>query len=158
MHRLLPELVNDQYKGHKLALYFFYVITLVTIGRSLVHIFSLDGGAQSIATIPLNSYSQEASDVVIHIFAEWGLTQLLFGILYVIVSWKYKSLIPLMYLFIAIEYSGRLFLTFYKPIILEGTAPGGVGNYIMIPLALIMLFLSLRFNNKEDFNNKIHPL
>jgi len=148
MNRILPELVNDHYQGNKLALYFFYVITLVTIGRSLVHIFSLGGGAQSIATIPLYTYSQEASDVVIHIFAEWGLTQLLFGILYVIVSWKYKSLIPLMYLFIFVEYSGRLFLTLYKPIILEGTAPGGVGNYIMIPLALVMLFLSLRNNTK----------
>lgn len=148
----IPERTHNQYKGNKLALYFFYVITLVTIGRSLVHIFSLDGGAQSIATIPLDSYSEEASDVVIHIFAEWGLTQLLFGVLYVIVLWRYKSFIPLMYLFITIEYSGRLFLTLYKPIILEGTAPGGVGNYIMIPLALVMLFLSLRTNNEDNSN------
>ena len=49
-----------------------------------------------------------------------------------------------MYLFILTEYTGRLFLTFYKPIILEGTAPGGIGNYILIPLALLMLFLSLQ--------------
>tara|TARA_Y100000389_G_scaffold203520_1_gene252157 strand:+ start:1834 stop:2175 length:342 start_codon:yes stop_codon:yes gene_type:complete len=105
--------------------------------------FLEDGGAQSIATIPLDNYSVEASGVVIHIFAEWGLTQLLFGVLYAIVLWRYKSLIPLMYLFILIEYTGRLLLTMYKPIILEGTAPGSVGNYIMIPLALIMLVLSL---------------
>ena len=111
--------------------------------------FAPDGGAQSIATIPLSSFSPEATDVVVHIFAEWGLTQLLFGILYIIVLWRYKSLIPLMYLFILTEYSGRLFLTFYKPIILEGTAPGGIGNYIMIPLALIMLVLSLRKTKKN---------
>ena len=152
MSKILPERTNHQYEGNKLALYFFYVITLVTIGRSLVHIFSLDGGAQRIATIPLDSYSEEASDVVIHIFAEWGLAQLLFGILYLIVLWKYKSLIPLMYLFIAIEYSGRLFLTLYKPIILEGTAPGYVGNYIMIPLALIMFSLSLRTHDEGNSN------
>ena len=152
MSKILPERTNHQYEGNKLALYFFYVITLVTIGRSLVHIFSLDGGAQRIATIPLDSYSEEASDVVIHIFAEWGLAQLLFGILYLIVLWKYKSLIPLMYLFIAIEYSGRLFLTLYKPIILDGTAPGYVGNYIMIPLALIMFSLSLRTHDEGNSN------
>jgi hypothetical protein len=106
--------------------------------------FLQDGGAQSIATIPLDNYSVAAADVVIHIFAEWGLTQLLFGILYAIVLGRYKSLIPLMYLFILTEYTGRLFIKFYKPIILEGTAPGGVGNYIMIPVALLMLVLSLQ--------------
>ena len=143
---LFPKTIDNSYQGNKIPLYFLYLLTSVTIGRSLAHIFLHDGGAQSIATIPLNSYSAEAVDVVIHIFAEWGLTQLLFGILYAIVLWKYKSLIPLMYLFILTEYTGRLFLTFYKPIILEGTAPGGVGNYILIPVALLMLVLSLQKN------------
>lgn len=146
---IFPKTIDNSYNGNKLPLYLFYLLTAVTIGRSLVHMFAVDGGAQSIATIPLDSYSVEASDAVIHIFAEWGLTQLLFGVLYAIVLWKYKSLIPLMYLFIFIEYTGRLLLTMYKPIILEGTAPGGVGNYIMIPLAIIMLVPSLRKTKKN---------
>ena len=143
MSRLFPQTLDNSYRGNKLPLYFLYLLTIVTIGRSLAHMFLEDGGAQSIATIPLDNYSLEASDVVIHIFAEWGLTQFLFGVLYVIVLWKYKILTPLMYLFIFIEYTGRLLLIMYKPIILESAPPGGVGNYIMIPLALIMLVLSL---------------
>lgn len=149
MNKFFPKIIDNLYSGHKLPLYLFYLLTTVTIGRSLVHMFVADGGAQSIATIPLDSYSVEAANVVIHIFAEWGLTQLLFGVLYAIVLWRYKSLIPLMYLFILTEYTGRLLLTIYKPIILEGTAPGGVGNYIMIPLALIMLVLSLQKTKKN---------
>lgn len=141
---LFPKTIDNSYTGNKIPLYLFYLLTTITIGRSLVHMFAPDGGAQSIATIPLSSYSAEAADVVIHIFAEWGLTQLLFGVLYAIMLWKYKSLIPLMYLFILTEYTGRLFLTLYKPIVLQGTAPGGVGNYFMIPVALIMLILSLK--------------
>lgn len=141
---LFPKTIDNSYTGNKIPLYFFYLLTTVTIGRSLAHMFLQDGGAQSIATIPLDNYSVAAADVVIHIFAEWGLTQLLFGILYAIVLGRYKSLIPLMYLFILTEYTGRLFIKFYKPIILEGTAPGGVGNYIMIPVALLMLVLSLQ--------------
>ena len=146
---IFPKTIDNSYNGNKLPLYLFYLLTTVTIGRSIVHLFAADGGAQSIATIPLNNYSTEAADVVIHIFAEWGLTQLLFGVLYAIVLWRYKSLIPLMYLFIFIEYTGRLLLTMYKPIVFEGTAPGGVGNYIMIPLALIMLVLSLQKTKKN---------
>jgi hypothetical protein len=149
MNTIFPKTIDNLYNGHKIPFFFFYLLTAVTIGRSLVHMFAPDGGAQSIATIPLDSYSVEASDVVIHIFAEWGLTQLLFGVLYVIVLWRYKSLIPLMYLFIFIEYTGRLLLAMYKPIILEGTAPGGVGNYIMIPLTLIMFVLSLQKTKKN---------
>ena len=142
--KVLPKEINNNYEGKKIALYLFYLFTTMTVGRSLVHMFAPDGGAESIATIPLRSYSAEAADVVIHIFAEWGLTQLLFGILYAIVLLKYKSLIPLMYLFILIEYTGRLFLTLYKPIMIEGTAPGGIGNYILIPFALLMFILSLQ--------------
>jgi hypothetical protein len=103
---IFPKTIDNSYNGNKLPLYLFYLLTTVTIGRSLVHMFAPDGGAQSIATIPLDSYSVEAANVVIHIFAEWGLTQLLFGVLYAIVLWRYKSLIPLMYLFIFIDYTG----------------------------------------------------
>ena len=140
---VLPKEINNKYEGKKVALYLFELFTIMTVARSLIHIFATDGGAQSIATIPLSNYSIEAADVVIHFFAEWGLTQLLFGILYAIVIWKYKSLIPLMYLFILTEYTGRLFLTYHKPIIIEGTAPGGIGNYILIPVALLMFILSI---------------
>ena len=140
---VFPKEINNNYEGKKVALYLFELFTIMTVARSLIHIFATDGGAQSIATIPLGNYSIEAADVVIHFFAEWGLTQLLFGILYAIVIWKYKSLIPLMYLFILTEYTGRLFLTYHKPIIIEGTAPGGIGNYILIPVALLMFILSI---------------
>lgn len=144
MNVLFPKTIDNTYRGHKIALYFFYLLTVVTVGRSLAHIFIADGGAQSIATIPLESFTAAASDTVVHIFAEWGLSQLLFGILYVIVLSKYKSLIPLLYLFITTEYAGRLFLGFYKPITFEGTAPGAILNYIMIPLGLILFMLSIR--------------
>ena len=60
LRKIFPHQVDNTYSGHKLGLYFFFVITLVTIGRSCVHIFAADGGAQSIATIPLDTYSQGA--------------------------------------------------------------------------------------------------
>jgi hypothetical protein len=47
-------------------------------------------------------------------------------------------MIPLMYVFITIEYTVRLLLTFAKPMETHGTAPGTIGNYILIPLALFI--------------------
>jgi hypothetical protein len=53
-----------------------------------------------------------------------------------------------MYLFLVIEYSSRLLLSFYKPFALEGQAPGGIGNYILVPLFTLMFILSLNDNRQ----------
>ena len=144
MNYLFPSLIDNEYKGKKIPLFFFYLLIPVTIIRSLVHIFKADGGAQSIANIPLHLYSEQASDTIVHLFSEWGLSQLLFGVLYIVVLIKYKSLIPLMYLFLVLEYSTRLLLAFYKPFVLEGYAPGGIANYFLVPLFVVMFILSLK--------------
>ena len=145
---LLPKTINNEYRGARIAKWVFVALTAMTIGRSLAHTILPDGGAQSIATIPLDDFSVDGAAAVIHIFALWGLSQLMFGLLYVVVLWRYQALIPLMWLFTVIEYSGRLLLTFAKPFEIHGTAPGAIGNYLLIPLTLIMLFLSLR--NAKD--------
>ena len=151
LQNLIPETITNDYRGAPVAKWVFILLTVMTIGRSLAHIFLPDGGAQSIATIPLDSFTAAGAAAVISIFAQWGLTQLLFGLLYVIVLWHYQALIPLMYLFIFLEYSGRLLLGLYKPLETIGTAPGATGNLIIIPLALIMLVLSLRNSAPEDY-------
>ena len=92
----------------------------------------------------MHLYSEQASDTIVHLFSEWGLSQLLFGVLYIVVLIKYKSLIPLMYLFLVLEYSTRLLLAFYKPFVLEGYAPGGIANYFLVPLFVVMFILSLK--------------
>lgn len=144
MNYLFPNYLDNEYKGKKIPLYFFYIIIPVTIIRSFIHLFAPDGGAQSIANIPLYLYSNQGSDTIVHLFSEWGLSQLLFGLLYIVVLIKYKSLIPLMYLFLVIEYSTRVLLAFYKPVVLEGYAPGGIANYFLVPLFVILFILSLK--------------
>jgi len=146
--RLFPQSITNQYRGAFLARWVFVLLMLVTIARSLAHIFLPDGGAQSIATIPLDTFTANGAAALIHLFGLWGLSQLLFGLLYAIVLWRYQSLIPLMYLFILVEYTGRLLLTFAKPFETNGTAPGAIGNYVLIPLALVMLILSLQERSK----------
>jgi hypothetical protein len=146
MKHLFPNSIDNDYKGNMAPMYLFYLVTAFTVVRSIIHLVSPDGGAQSIATIPLHLYSKDASDTIIHMFAEWGLSQLLFGLFYIAVLIKYKSLIPLMYLFLVLEYSTRLLLSFYKPFALEGQAPGGIGNYVLVPLFILMFILSLKNN------------
>ena len=141
--RLFPKTVDNQYRGLPIAKWTFVAMTILVIGRSLAHMFLADGGAQSIATIALDSFSPMAAAVIVGMFAYWGLSQLLFGLLYVLVLWRYQSLIPLMWAFLFIEWTGRLLLGFYKPIETVGQAPGGIGNMVFPVVTLVMLVLSL---------------
>jgi hypothetical protein len=144
LNKLFPQQANNDYRGSAIAKWVFVVLTIVTIARSLVHMFAADGGAQSIATIPLDSFTPNGADSVILIFALWGLSQLLMGLIYVVVLWRYQNLIPLMYLLMIFEYAMRMVLGELNPIETTGTAPGAIGDYVIVPLALVMLFLSLR--------------
>ena len=141
---IFPSTASNEYRGHWIALWMFFPITAVTIGRSLVHILRADGGAQSIATIPLDQYPAPAAAVVIGIFALWGVNQLLTGVLYGVVLWRYRNLLPLMYLIFITEYVCRLLLSVAKPIETLGQAPGATANFVFPILGLALLALSLR--------------
>lgn len=144
LQKILPTTIDNNYKGNKIALLFFYLITAVTVVRSLIHMFKHDGGAQSIATIPLDTFTEGGVAVIIFLFAYWGLSQLMFGIIQVIVAFRYKSLIPLMYLMLFLEWASRFMLSMYKPLETVGQAPGGIGNMVLPFVCLAMFFLSLR--------------
>ena len=111
------------------------------MARSCIHIFAPDGGASSIAGI---NTSVEGGSNVISMFAFWGLAQLLMGLVYLAVFFRYKSLIPFMYMLIIIEYSGRVLIGMVKPLIVSHTPPGAIGDYILIPLAIMMLMLCFK--------------
>ena len=147
--KILPNTIDNHYEGSKISKYMFLFLTIVTIIRSLIHIIAVDGGAQSIATIPLNSYSTEAAATVILMFALWGLSQLLMSIVYVVVYFKYQSLIPAMYILLITEYVMRLVIGIMKPIETIGTAPGGIGNYVLISVCLILFWMSLNVRKQE---------
>lgn len=150
MSKILPNTIDNNYQGRKIALWFFYLITIMTVARSLMHMFIHDGGAQSIGTIPLDTFGGTGAEAIISIFALWGLSQLLIAMFYVLVVCKYRSLIPLMYIGLFIEYAGRWAIAnLYKPLETLGQAPGGTGNYIIAPLAIIMFFLSINEAKKS---------
>ena len=149
LRKIFPHQVDNTYSGHKLELYFFFLITLVTIGRSCVHIFAADGGAQSIAAIPLDTYSQGGAEAVIFIFAQWGIAQLMVGFIYLLVAWRYRRLIPLMYVFLFFEWSSRIALGFFKSIETAGVAPAAIAQLVLVLLIPVMFFLSTRQANVD---------
>jgi hypothetical protein len=115
------------------------VFTLVGIIRSLLHILLPDGGAQVIATIPLDSFTEEAKAVVIGMFALWGLSQLLSSLIYVYILFKKKQWLPFAWFLLLIEYASRWLIGQFKPFETVQTAPGAIGNYLFMFLSVAML-------------------
>ncbi len=149
LKRIFPEVVDNTYRGNPVALYFFFLITTVTIARSCIHIFAADGGAQSIATIPLDSFTQSGGETVVFMFAQWGLAQLMMGFIYLLVAFRYRSLIPLMYIFVFFEWSARMVIATFKTIETAGVAPAAVGQLIFVFIVPILFYLSIK-NPKEQ--------
>lgn len=141
--RIFPKAIDNQFRGPKVALYIFYFITAVTLWRSFHHFIAPDGGAQTIATIPLDIYSGAASATIIGVFALWGLSQSIVAIIYLLSCIRYRALIPLLYLLLIFEYGGRVVIRWFKPIATIETPPGALISIPMIVVSLILLGLCL---------------
>jgi len=146
MKRIFPKQVDNNFQGYRIATIVFFLIALFTLVRSCIHIFAPDGGASSIAGM---STSGEGGSNLISLFAFWGLSQLLMGFVYLVVLFRYRSLIPFMYLLILVEYSGRGLIGIVKPLTVSHIPPGAIGDYILIPLAAVMLIASLKNQNRH---------
>jgi hypothetical protein len=138
-YTLFPNKLNLQSMFVRLSFVLIFVFTLVGIIRSLLHIFLPDGGAQVIATIPLDSFTEEAKAVVIGMFALWGLSQLLSSLIYVYILFKKKQWLPFAWFLLLIEYASRWLIGQFKPFETVQTAPGAIGNYVFMILSVAML-------------------
>ncbi len=147
---ILPRSMEQGYRGHPVARWVLLGLTLITLVRSLIHMFKYDGGAQSIATIPLDTFTPGGSDAVVLIFAFWGLSQLLLGLVYAVVLWRYPALIPFIYIFFVAEYVGRGLLGLTNPIETVETAPGARANLLFPILGAVMFFLSLPRSDEQS--------
>ncbi|MEP1422013.1 MAG: hypothetical protein ABJK59_09620 [Erythrobacter sp.] len=143
IERLFPAQFDNNYRGNKIALWLFYPLTALTLWRSQHHITAPDGGAQSIATIPLDTYTQGGAQGIVTIFALWGLAQLAMGLVMLLAAVRYKSMVPLLWLFIFLEYGGRKLVGIYKPLETVGTAPGATAATVLPIVAGVMLVLAL---------------
>lgn len=143
LNRLLPAHLDNDFRGHKAAIWIFALITLMKLGLSFVHIFSADGGAQTVSHIPLDSYSAGAAQNVVGLFARIGLEQLLLGALFVVVLLRYRALISLMFMLAIVAQAGAFALATWKPLSLTVSSGAAPVHLVLSALYIAGLVLSL---------------
>ena len=128
------------YDGVAAALWFAVGFTALMTGRSLIHIFRRDGGAQSIAGIDVEA---DGGQNLIAIFAQWGLVQLLLAALAWIVLARYPGLLPLLLTLYLVENLGRIGIGWHKPAKSTKRPPGAIGSVLFVPILAAALAASL---------------
>lgn len=137
---ILPATAGNQDHGSRVANTIFLLIAVVGIVRSCIHLFSPDGGAGSIAGLDV---TVAGGDAIIFAFALWGGAQLLLAIVQLIVYFRYKNLIPFMYILLIAEIFTRVLAGWLHPVTFSHVPPGAIANYVLLAVAAAMLLLIL---------------
>jgi hypothetical protein len=115
------------------------LIAILSTVRSCIHLLARDGGAGSIAGLDL---SVDGAPGIIFSFALWGSAQLIYSFVQLAVAFRYWSLVPFMYALLFFEAMLRILVGRMKPVTFSHTPPGAYANYVIMPVAALMLILS----------------
>lgn len=135
------------YRGTRLSLWALVAMTAVTTVRSLVHVFAPDGGAGGIAGLDV---SVEGGANLIALFGQWGWEQLLLSLVTLVILVRYRFLVPFAWLLQALDWGGRMLVGELKPLVAAAPPPGAIGNWVLLPLALVALWLALPPGERKE--------
>lgn len=142
MSRLFPEVIDNRFPGHVLGLWLFVPIVVMRMGLSLTHMLRSDGGAE-ISAIPLGTYPPGAAQNVVGMFARLGIEQLTLAMLFLLVLFRYRSLVPLMFLLILLNYIGNRIIGEWKPLARTGASGAATPALVIAGVSIIGLAVSL---------------
>ena len=128
------------YAGYLVVRIITFVFMLVVVARSAVHLFSPDGGAESIAGIDT---SVAGGNNIIALFHQWGAIQLLLVGLMMVLFFAYKGLTPLIILFLCLDAPMRALAGQMGAVESTRTPPGEALNWPVFFALLILFAVSL---------------
>lgn len=150
LNRILPRQFDNDYRGHRLALWLFGAVILVKLGISLATIFNGHEAASSADGIPLDTFTPAGAQVVVSLFAIWGLAQLVICLFCILALARYRAMIPLLFALLLLEYLGKKVILYFLPIVKTGAPPGSVINLVLLGVMIIGLALSLWARAKSE--------
>ena len=145
----LPAEANNNYRGLKFALWFFYLYLALIAFRSFTHMFAQDAGLNSIASIIVfpEVNNLNPNSVIYLIGSLWGGSQIIVLLISIIILIKYKSLLSLAWLIFVFDNILRIItMTMHNldQAYFLSTAPGGLfGSSIILFVTLFMFFISI---------------
>ena len=139
LKKVLPSELSS-YVGYRIVRIATALYLMVMIGRSSIHLFSSDGGANGIAGIDI---SVAGGDNIIAIFHQWGATQLLLALFLSLLFIRYPGMTPLILLTLAVEPVMRFIAGQIKSVTADGAPPGESLNGPSFVFLAVLFFASV---------------
>ena len=133
--------IGSEYQGTAVSFWFLVGMAVLTTARSLAQIFLPDGGIEVIGGLHMSP--TPLKEIMIAIFGQWGLEQLLVSFVVWVVILRYRFLVPFALLLQLLELVGRFGVSHLKPVVVFTTPLGEIWNYTFMPLVAIVLWFSL---------------
>jgi len=140
---ILPQRLDNSYRGHPAALWLFVPVVVMKTGIALGTIFNGRGAARSADGIPLDSLGAAGAQAAVALFAIWGLSQLVISTFGLLALTRYRAMIPFMFALLLCEHLTRRWILFLKPVASTGAHPGSYINLVLTALMIIGLALAL---------------
>lgn len=139
LSRLFPRVLDNDYRGHRAALWLLVPVVLLkaVMGFNCAGLNPFVDNRdimQGVDGIPLATFPPQAADMLVFMFAAWGLGLLLLSLVGVVALVRYRAMIPMVYLLLGAEQLGRQFMGSTNPI--ERLASGNFSAALLINLAL----------------------
>jgi hypothetical protein len=154
--RLFPKQIDNDYRGYLLALILFVPVVLLklTIGVNTMGVNPWVSSRRVITGadgIPLDTFSPAAQEIVVLLFAYWGLAQVLLCVLCLLALVRYRALVPLMYLLLLADQLGRKALTQLHTVEPTAASAGSnIGFFINLGLlAALLIGFALSIQDKS---------
>ncbi len=158
---IFPRQANNDYRGGAVPFYGFCLLAATSLFSSTVHFLKDDSGVNSIASIIVFEGTPDPNNIIYMFSAVGGLSQMLFVMLYGLVLWRYRNLIPLMLGFLVLEVLFGFVVGLMHPLTpkyFEYTPPAKV---VAVPKLLVcasLLVLAVRRSMGTRAESEVEPV
>ena len=139
MNPILPK-NPTVYRGYFFVRVITFIFMLVVVARSAIHLFSPDGGAETIAGIDT---TVAGGNNIIALFHQWGAIQLILVALLLVLFFAYKGFTPLVILFLCLDAPMRTLAGCMGSVESTRTPPGEALNWPVFALLVVLFAISL---------------
>jgi hypothetical protein len=144
-NQIIPDNPRE-YRGFPVVRLITLAFLLIVVARSAIHLFTPDGGAESIAGIDTGV---AGGNNIIALFHQWGAIQLLFVGLLLVLFFFYKGLTPLVILFLALDAPMRALAGQMGAVESTRTPPGEALNWpVFFVLAILFVASIVKKNSR----------
>ena len=146
---MFPQTIDNNYRGHKLALWLFGALLLMRLVMSVNSLLNGRAVLTGADGVPLDTYPPTAAQTIVALFALMACSQLVMCVLGGVALIRYRGMIPLLFALQLVEHLGRRVVLNLIPIVRVGAPPAGVITLILLAFMVVGLALSLWDNRSH---------